>query len=85
MTNEILHTECCIMIEFEVEHEISDCLVSQNSTFQHKKWDRAMLFLQMWKNQPSEKRFHHPIRETRKEISHVYIISEQQQGLKHKI
>jgi len=32
----------------------------------------------------SEKLFHHLSRETRKELSYVYITVEQQQGLKHK-
>jgi len=50
------------MIELQAEHAISRCLSSQDSIFQHKKQDGAIRLLQMRKNLPSEKRFHHPVR-----------------------
>jgi hypothetical protein len=72
------------MIELQVKNATSRCLGSQDSTFQHKKEAATIRLLQMRKNLPSEKRFHHPIRETRKELSYVYVTVEQQQGLRHK-
>jgi hypothetical protein len=71
------------MIELEVKNAISRCLGSQDSTFQHNKQDGTIRLLQTRKNLPSEKRFHNPIRETRKELSYLYITVEQQQGLRH--
>jgi hypothetical protein len=78
------HKECCVVIELQIKNAIFLCLGSQDSTFQHKNQDETIRLLQMRNNLPSEKRFHHPIRETRKELSYMYITLEQQQGLKHK-
>jgi hypothetical protein len=72
------------MVELQVKNSISSCLGSEDSTFQHKKQDGITRLLQMKKNLPSEKLFPHPSRETRKELSYMYITVEQQQGLKHK-
>jgi len=65
------------MIKLQAQQAISRSLGSQDSIFQHKKQDGATRFLQIRKNLPSEKRFHNPIWETRKEQSYLHIRVEQ--------